>query len=116
MKKSKNVQLKERDIYGITIWRCRKYYSKSKCKVLLRSNDAGEVVSINSIHKDHEDVKDAEVTMLVARNSAKENITASKGRVQKVFEKTINKAIAESELGLKDASKFAPKYKNISKT
>ncbi|CAF1073439.1 unnamed protein product [Brachionus calyciflorus] len=65
---------------------------------------------------DHEDVKNAEVTMLVARNSAKEKIRASKGPVQKVFEKTINKAIAESELGLKDASKFAPKYKNISKT
>ncbi|CAF1097767.1 unnamed protein product [Brachionus calyciflorus] len=109
-------KLKERDIYGITICRCRKYYSKSKCRVLLRSNDAGEVVSIKSIHKDHEDVKNAEVTMLVARNSAKENIRASKGPVQKVFEKTINKAIAESQQGLKDASKFAPKYKNISKT
>ncbi|CAF0718124.1 unnamed protein product [Brachionus calyciflorus] len=53
-------KLKERDIYGITIWRCRKYYSKSKY---------------------HEDVKDAKVTMLVGRNSEKENIRASKGPV-----------------------------------
>ena len=67
-------KLKERDIHGITIWRCRKYYSNCKCKVLLRSNDANEVVSINSLHKGHDHVDDAEITMLVARNSAKENM------------------------------------------
>lgn len=88
-------KLKERDIHGITIWRCRKYYSNCKCKVLLRSNDANEVVSINSLHKGHDHVDDAEITMLVARNSAKENIRVNKGPVKQVFEKSINNAIAD---------------------
>ena len=47
------------------------------------------------------------------KNSAKENFKASKGPVQKVFEKAINKAIAESGLSLKDVSNLAQKYKNI---
>ena len=63
--------------------------------MLLRSNDANEVVSINSLHKGHDHVDDAEITMLVARNSAKENIRVNKGPVKQVFEKSINNAIAD---------------------
>ncbi|CAF1157317.1 unnamed protein product, partial [Brachionus calyciflorus] len=54
--------------------------------------------------------------MLIARNSAKEKIRVNKGPVKQVFEKSVNKAIAHSELSIKDAAKFAPKYKNVAKT
>ncbi len=54
--------------------------------------------------------------MLIARNSAKVNIRVNKGPVKQIFEKSINNAISESELSIKVAAKFAPKYKNVAKT
>ncbi|CAF0990615.1 unnamed protein product [Brachionus calyciflorus] len=96
----------------------RKFFVRinNTCSILLRSNDANEGVSINSLHKGHDHVEEAEITMLIARNSTKENIRVNKGTVKNVFEKSVNKAFAHSELSLKDAAKFAPKYKNEAKT
>ncbi|CAF0952614.1 unnamed protein product, partial [Brachionus calyciflorus] len=55
-------KLKPVDKNGITIWRCRLYYDADvRCKILLRSNENGEVVSISGVHQHFDkDVKPAE--------------------------------------------------------
>ncbi|CAF1065135.1 unnamed protein product [Brachionus calyciflorus] len=60
-------KLKPTDLNGITIWRCRWFFDKDiRCKILLRSNNEGEVVSISGQHDHFE--KDVNIVEPLMKN------------------------------------------------
>ncbi|CAF1018676.1 unnamed protein product [Brachionus calyciflorus] len=85
-------KLKPTDQNGITIWRCRLYYDKDiRCKILLRSNNEGEVVSLNGQHDHFEkDVNIVEPLMKNVVQQIKEKLNSARAPLKKTFEQTLN--------------------------
>ncbi|CAF1018080.1 unnamed protein product [Brachionus calyciflorus] len=70
-------------VTGVIRWRCRFYHdSNYRCKTILKSNDS-QVLSINSQHEKHTEVKESQVLMMNAKQQVKENVAKNKGPVKK---------------------------------
>ncbi|CAF0852987.1 unnamed protein product [Brachionus calyciflorus] len=107
-------KLKKPNKDGTQAWRCRDYRLKNKhCKALCYTLD-NKVVAVTGQHL-HQKVNKTEVIFSHAKQVIKELVKTDTAPIKKIFEKTINKTIGESQIEIAEAALFAPKYRNIEK-